>query len=196
MYERLVGESGRAYAAFSRFRDMDPDQRGLHAAYRRHTGAEAALLAAREITDPLEQAAAVEAVNERFSKRASGRWQEWYTHFAWADRARAFDEEDDRRQLAHRFRERRQLRTRKVNYGRLLVGRAVPALNGIQPQNLNLEQALTLLTVGLKLESEGLGDSLEVPEGAVVARQEESYVDRIHRLKRERGLVLLDAGAA
>lgn len=185
-WTQQTGESAKAYAAFALYRDMDPADRSLHAAYRRHSGYEAALRQAEAESDPIARAREVENVKRSRSPRASGGWCDWYFKWGWRDRATEYDADQDRTRLAGRQRQRRDLRDRKVSYGRLLVGRAVPALNGIQPQSLSWQEGLVLLGAGLKLESEGLGDTLDVPEGQSVAKAEESYIDRIHRLKAER----------
>jgi hypothetical protein len=165
---QLPGETAKAHAAFVVFREQDPTARSVDAAWRQAKG--------------------------RQTGRAPRLWRAWAASWDWDNRALAYDREQDRLYIARRARQRRQLRDRKVSYGRLLVGRTVPRLNEIEPQALDLAMALKLLELGLRLESEGLGDTMDTPEGVGVAAQEESYVDRIHRLQGERGLTLLNGG--
>src|SRR6266851_3845169 len=164
-WEMLPGESSKAYQAFRIYRDMDPEERSRHAAYRRHRGVEAALFEAEQEHDPAERSRKVAEVRRTYPSRASGRWQVWYFQWAWRERALAFDAEFERQHAARRARSRRELRERKVRFGQLLVARAIPRLNSIVPADLDLSEAVQLLTLGIKLESEGLGDSLDVPEG-------------------------------
>jgi hypothetical protein len=113
----------------------------------------------------------------------------WYTTWDWRRRADAFDADCDRRRLLHR-REREACRDRQVQTGDELLGMKV--LRATDPAWINADHGRRLVESGMELLAKGLGDSLETPEGHATA-QHETYVERIHRIRAEKGLAPLVA---
>jgi len=70
-WERQASESGGAWAAFTRYRDMLPGERSLITAYRQETGRNQA-------------------------SQPSGQWTGWYQSNQWKHRAEAYDAHKDR----------------------------------------------------------------------------------------------------
>ena len=75
---RREGESAKAYAAFGLYRDMDPRERSIDAAYCAHSGA------------------------ERGAKGAPGYFNRWAQEHEWAARAAAYDAHREAARLAER----------------------------------------------------------------------------------------------
>jgi hypothetical protein len=107
----LHGERGKAWAAFVTFRDLGPS-RTIDGAYRASRGHEAGAI------------------------RAPRRWKTWAAAFAWQDRVRAFDVDQDRlrreaedrviaEKAAERARQREEWRARELDLAHRLVDRAV-----------------------------------------------------------------------
>lgn len=74
-WERQIGETTTAYAAFCAFRDAG-SKRSLRTAYRQRTGKEQA--------------------------KASGQWTGWYERHDWRERAEAYDASVEQKQRAER----------------------------------------------------------------------------------------------
>src|SRR5687768_11743236 len=71
-FERQPGESPRAYAAFCRYRDLEPSSRSLDRAWR--------------AANPAQPS----------HRRRSKTWAEWSARWGWPERAAAFDAHLDR----------------------------------------------------------------------------------------------------
>ncbi len=89
-WERQEGESGRAFRAFTQYRDLGPG-RSLNAAY----------TASREAKEEL---------------RAPGTWYEWSARFRWVERAAAWDAFLDGERLQARAKRERELERRRFEF--------------------------------------------------------------------------------
>ena len=121
-WDRLPGESARAYACFARYRDAGPS-RSLAAAYRQETG-------------------------KKQAGNPTGQWTGWYAAHDWKDRATAYDahlelQARQEREAEHlreieAFRDRqRRMATDTLESTLLLLERANERLDALDPADIS-----------------------------------------------------------
>jgi hypothetical protein len=125
-YERQPGESAKAYAAFTAFRDLGPG-RSVLKAYRQETGKEPA-------------------------RQPSGTWIGWAARWHWHDRAEAWDAELDRQNRAAQEEARRQMGERHAKEAMGLQKKALERLEQLCPAELSAGDVLRYFVEAAKLE--------------------------------------------
>lgn len=141
-WERMPGESARAYAAFCIYRDLGP-QRSIAAVAERLPGVRAPRRAKR----PLE--------------RWSSRWN-------WVERARAWDEEQERLARQEKARAVREMCERHARIAVAMLQKAVERLRSLNPEDLEPLDVVKFIVEAAKLERLARGE----PEQTLQAEQQ------------------------
>lgn len=122
-WDRLPGESARAYRAFCVYRDLGPKRSVLKA-----------IQAAGENVDSV------------------GRWETWCTQFRWVERAAAYDEWLDRQQREAREEVLRDMARRHAELAMLLLERVRARVEAMKPEELDPGEVARWLEVAARLE--------------------------------------------
>jgi len=85
--------------------------------------------------------------------------------WSWVDRVDAWDDECHQTEDRERLEQIRQMHKVHRSAGRLAVGKAMQALNQLQPSEMNPSQIARLLSLGAKLERDTLIVSVEELQG-------------------------------
>lgn len=101
--------------------------------------------------------------------------KEWHHRNDWRDRAAAWDDECHRLEDLRRLEELRGMHDRHQRAGRLAMGKAVAALNGIPPEEIPPYAAARLLELGARLERDTLIVSVEELQGVPPALVEDPW---------------------
>jgi len=176
-WDRLPGESTKAYSAFAAYRDLGPDR-----------SIAKAINASGKTTANLRQ------------------WEYWSSQHQWVDRASAYDDHGERRRLAQLEKERREMNERQAKIGVLGQNLAVKAVEKLLAEVQSGEKILgaaelaRLLDVSAKLERLAHGESTDIhqavgPGGGPVRLSIES-VEQRSREAVEKSLGISDRGAA
>lgn len=140
-WERQPGESVRAYAAFCAYRDMPPGERSLRA------------LAARLGYEKAAKAG-----------RVPSHIQRWSTRWRWVERARAWDDEQDRRAREEQIRAVREMRERHAREAVALQQKALARLKAMDPNELSPGDVLRYFIEAAKLERVSRGEPETIQE--------------------------------
>lgn len=139
-WERQPGEPARAFAAFCLYRDMPAHERSLR------------------------------AVAERLSSKGSGRGrrstrplERWSTRWRWVERARAWDDEQDRIAREAQLRAVQEMRERHAREAMALQSKALERLRQMDPAELSPRDVLWYFVEAAKLErlARGEPDAIE-----------------------------------
>jgi len=166
-WEQQVGETAKAYAAFTIHRDQGP-QRTLAETGRR-----------------------VYADKGR-KHGATGRIQEWAAKYRWRERATAFDQEQDRvkrESQAEQDRLRREaqaeaikeMEERHAQVAVALLSRALQGLQLLQPAALSHGHLLAYITEAAKLERLSRGKPESVVEQKTEVRGDSEFFKRVEQ---------------
>ncbi len=129
-WDRLPGESSKAYIAFCVYRDLGTD---------------------RSIVKALKTSGKP-AANLR-------QWEYWSSKHQWVDRATAYDEHNERRRLVQRERARREMEQRQARIGMLAQNVGAKGLESLSAKarlgelNLNARDSMRLVEGGARLEA-------------------------------------------
>jgi hypothetical protein len=138
-WERQPGETAKAFKAFCVYRDMGLD-RTLTAAWR------------------------LMAVNSRRKRGANRAVQEWYQKNRWKERARAWDNEQDRLLRSSKLHEIKDMGKRHAQQGKAMQIKGIAKLQKIKDNDLTPSQALDYILEGTKLERLAVGEPTERSE--------------------------------
>lgn len=104
-----------------------------------------------------------------------GTLREWQKRHDWRDRAQAWDDEVHRLQDRRRLEELRGMHDRHQRAGRLAMGKALAALQGVAPAEIPPYAAARLLELGARLERDTLIVSVEELQGVAPAPIEDPW---------------------
>ena len=111
-----LGETAKAFHAFSHYRDMPPAERSIDAAYAGHM-------------------ARCEG-QQKGSKRAAGFWMRWSVSNAWVSRATAHDADLSRKRRDRRARELEEAQDRAAKIARSALDRLEERLKAIDVEQI------------------------------------------------------------
>lgn len=131
IYEQLIEESDKAYAAFLVYRDMGR-KRSVPSAYRTATGR-------------------IQA------KQANGQWNLWADKFTWRKRAEAWDRHLDQRLDQQLDQEIHEMASRHAKIARALQEKLVRRMLTIDPDTLSPQDVIKWYDIAVKREREALG---------------------------------------
>jgi hypothetical protein len=137
-WDRMVGEPTKAYAAFRKFRDLPPSQRGGVA-----TIGEAA------------------GFSERRCRQLAIEWM-------WHERTEAWDDACHRIEDTERLDAIRQMHANHRRAGRAAMMKAVQALQALNPETMGPAHIARLMELGARLERNTLLSSVEELQGIEV----------------------------
>jgi hypothetical protein len=130
LWEQQPGETARAFAAFTTYRDLPPKTRSLVRAVEVHYG-----------------------VQEGAESRPKlGQLKKWSSRWQWVDRVREYETHLDRTKTATAAEEVAAMARRHWELGRALVARAREAVDVLDPTTLTATQAVALADAGVKIE--------------------------------------------
>ena len=98
-------------------------------------------------------------------RRPSGGLTAWQSRHRWVERAKAWDQEQDRVGCEARLAEIRKMNERQAKAGLLAQGKAIARLNRMtdaEVENLTVSEAVTLLREGVRLERTARGEPVEI----------------------------------
>jgi hypothetical protein len=142
-WDRLPGETVKAFIAFCAYRDLGP-------------------------TRTIPKAIAViygMPLSERPRRGKSARFELWSRRNSWVARAGAFDLAEQKQAEIRLAAARIDARTRRLAASRAMFGKAVKRLNKIDGERLSVEGMLRLLESAMKNERLDLGEATERTEG-------------------------------
>lgn len=197
-WERLPGESARAFEAFGHYRRLAPGRRSLQQAWEDHWNRPGNAL--------------------QRSKKAAGRpyghWTRWMSKWRWQERALAWDAEqaalardqEQDRELREKAREREEeIRQRQLwkeearasrTLARRLLLRALQGIDSGEIEDMKVREILphtqrisTLLEVGQRLERMALGEATDRTES--ISKPDPALADLAQRIAE-----LLEGGTA
>jgi len=140
IWERLPGESAKAYEAFCIYRDLPPHERSL------------------------------KAVAEKLGGKRSGKsralrpLERWSSRYRWVERAQAWDEEVDRRAREAHLRAVKEMRERHARMAVALQQKALDRLKQMDPDELEPLEVLKYLIEAAKLERLARGEPETIQE--------------------------------
>jgi len=140
IWERLPGESAKAYEAFCIYRDLPPHERSL------------------------------KAVAEKLGGKRSGKsralrpLERWSSRYRWVERAAAWDEEQDRQARAAQLEAIKEMRERHAREAMMLQKKAIERLNSMDPRELSAADVLRFLIEAAKLERLARGEPETIQE--------------------------------
>jgi len=160
-WERQPGESSKAFAAFRVFRDLGP-RRSVAEAYRQKTG-------------------------RVHARQASGNWNAVATRWLWQERARAWDDEQDRVRREKQLAAQAEMGERHATVALLMQQRLIERLQGLDASDLSPADVARWLEAAVKVERQARGVepagkslnlSVDQPDGGrVVVQLVEHVVD-------------------
>ena len=139
-WERQPGESARAFRAFAVYRDMGLG-RTLEATGRQVSGG-----------------------NPGRKKGTTGCIRNWYQKFNWAERARAWDNEQDRIWREQQTKARKEMLERHVKQAKALQLKAIERIARMKPDELKPGEVLDYFIQAAKMERLCLGEPTEAVE--------------------------------
>jgi hypothetical protein len=137
-YERQPGETAKAFAAFTCFRDLGPE-RSVLKAYQQKTG-------------------------KKHAKQATGVWNGWATAYNWHERAAAWDSHLDRQTREAQERARREMGERHAKIAVALQEKAIQRLKAMKLEEMSPSDALRFTTESIKLERLARGEPESIGE--------------------------------
>lgn len=129
-WERQPGETSRAYAAFSVYRDLGP-QRSL--------------------------AKALAAAAKKPSNRRH--WQRWAAKYRWVERAQAYDDYLDRLAREKAEQERAEMAKRHAQMALLFLQRVAERMRNLRPEELSPAELARWFRVAVEVERLARGES-------------------------------------
>ncbi|MDF2787670.1 MAG: hypothetical protein K0S80_768 [Neobacillus sp.] len=88
----------------------------------------------------------------------------WSSHHNWVERARAFDEEMDRKAILENEQLRKQMIKDHAEVSRQLLFKVKEAVEHIKPENLSPYEIAKLLEIAMKVERLSRGESTDISE--------------------------------
>jgi len=143
-WERQPGESARAYAAFCAYRDLPPRERSI--------------LRAAELLGY------VRAPRGQRRPNVPGRIVAWSQRWRWAERALAWDEEQDRLARAAETEAIKAMRDRHAREAMALQQKALERLRAMDPSELSPSDVLRYFVEAAKLERLARGEPEMITE--------------------------------
>jgi hypothetical protein len=144
-WDRLPGESAKAYAAFGLYRELGP-RRSLDEASRLYH-AQPAPDGSRRPTDP--------------KRRASGLIRRWAERWNWTGRALAWDHEVEQGKRQQQREAIQEMAERHAREARMLQTKAVERLRQLLPEELNPQDTLRYVVEAAKHERLARGEPTE-----------------------------------
>jgi hypothetical protein len=144
-WERLPGESSKAYAAFCLYRDLGP-RRSIEEASRLYHG------------KPTLDGAPRDTARGR---RASGLIRRWAERWNWIARAGARDEADEQAKRRKHLEAVEEMAERHAREALMLQNKAVERLRLLRPEELKPRETLSFLVEAAKLERLARGEPTE-----------------------------------
>lgn len=132
-WERQPGETSKAYAAFCRYRDMDPGKRSL-------------------------AAVAPKARNGQGKRNAPGQITEWSTEHDWVARAAAYDDHMDELVRAKLEKQRLDMAERQADVARAMIEKARERIKNIDLEDMSPQDVARWVDVATKTERLALGE--------------------------------------
>lgn len=139
-WEKHLGESRQAFHAFTHYRNMGA-ARSLDKAYREHCEGCAG--------------------KQKSNKRATGRWTAWFGEWHWAQRAEAFDADQDRQARESLQQEVKEAMRRHLLQARYIESLGMQKLRATPEEEWTLALALRAAELGMKWENLLLGQPTE-----------------------------------
>lgn len=137
-WERLADEPPKSFAAFTRYRDLDPLERSLSRA-------------AREFVDS-------PSGRRRSHAAVLREWQRWSAEWSWVARAQQYDEHMDAvRRGAHALAVR-LMAERHVEAAQQFITKGLAALAGVKLDEMRPRDVLRFVTEGARLERLARGE--------------------------------------
>ena len=152
LWERLPGESDKAFAAFIAYRDTPERERSIR-----------------------KVCAAV--VGESTAKVRQ--WERWSSDFRWPERVQAWQEEQDRVATAARLREIEAMNARHAQEARALQQKAIERLKTLKPDELSPGLLLRYLLDAARLERSAMGEPDQIVEQRVKRPAEDLTDDEL-----------------
>jgi hypothetical protein len=136
-WEQQQGESSKAFAAFCVYRDLGRN-RSVVEAFRQQTGKPGA-------------------------KQASGRWNRWAKAWHWAERAQAWDGEQDRVKRDTQLRKIEEMAVRHANVSLMFLQKVVDRLRTVDADTLTMADLVRWFEAAVRVErlSRGEPDSVQ-----------------------------------
>lgn len=161
-WERLKGESSKAYAHFCLYRDM-----GKERSLRK-------LAADTTCTSQLRQL------------------QRWSARWRWVDRAQAYDDEIYRELRAKNEKQIVEAADRQARLGRVLQSKSVEKMANLDGNTLTVTQATMLAKIGAELEARALGMPTQIIKSQVTHKDEsDDYSKKTDDELRDEGIAAL-----
>lgn len=135
LWEKQPQESAKAFGAFKVYRDLATHKRSLKQA-------------ATDLYGPDHE--------HLISKMRQ--FQTWSAQYAWVARVAAWDEELDRQERDAHIQQVREMRVRHGKIGQVLQQKAVERLKKIIPEELSVEEMMSLLLSGTAMERKAVGE--------------------------------------
>lgn len=147
-WERQPGEPPKAYAAFCFYRDLPPAERSLRAVADKVYGNR----------------------SDRKRQQVPGQIAKWSTRWRWVERARAWDDEQDRQAREEQVRAVREMRERHAREAVVLQQKALARLKAMNPEELSPSDVLRYFIEAAKLEriSRGEPETIQEQRGDLV----------------------------
>jgi hypothetical protein len=149
-WDRMPGESSKAYSAFVLYRDQGPRRTIDEASRLYHAG---------------NQASNPDADRTPTGRkiRASGVVRGWVVRWKWQERAQAWDAEMDRRKQAAQVTVVQEMLERHANEAMMLQQKAIERLRELEPTDLNSRDTLSYLVEAIKIErlARGINEKME-----------------------------------
>lgn len=134
VWERQMGESFVAYAAFCVYRDTDPFGRSV--------------------------AKCVQAKYDESMKKAP-LWRRWSVNHNWVERARAYDDYKDNVARHADIEALKEMKDRHIREAKGLQAKAITRLQSLDPERLNARDVLAYFIEASKLERLSMGAETE-----------------------------------
>jgi hypothetical protein len=144
-WERLKGESSKAYAAFCLYRDMGK-----------------------------ERSIAKAAQKDGGGTARGRRYEKWSSRWRWLQRAQGYDDNLDRELRAKNEKQLIQAAERQARLGQLLQSKSIEKMMGTQGTTLTVSQAAMLAKIGAEMESKALGMPTHIIKAQVTEKREEA----------------------
>jgi hypothetical protein len=153
LWERLPGESDKAFAAFIAYRDTAEKDRSIPKCVAAYYGGE--------------------------SSAKVRQWQRWSSDFRWQERVQAWTDEQDRVATAARLREIEAMNARHASEARALQQKALTRLQTLQPSELSPGLLLRYLLDAARLERSAMGEPDQIVEQRVKRPAEDLTDDEL-----------------